>query len=192
MPLPTDPKSRKGIPMYRGLLCYFPDALAAVAECSAIANEQHNPGEEMHWAREKSTDHEDCLIRHMLDLGEADSDGVRHAAKMAWRALAILQLELEAQASLDNIAEQLTCHHALGTSIEAKGEEVAETAPEPEWSEWQDWSTQLLPPPGAEVEYQTKSGSRGVIRFYSEDYPDSSLNYAKASRWRWKLPEGGK
>ncbi len=95
----STPKSaaavRKATPMARGLLDYFPDALMAVAQCSYIANEQHNPGEEMHWAREKSTDHADCIVRHLIDRGTMDTDGVRHAAKVAWRALALLQTEIE-------------------------------------------------------------------------------------------------
>lgn len=95
----STPKSaaavRKATPMARGLLDYFPDALMAVAQCSYITNEQHNPGEEMHWAREKSTDHADCIVRHLIDRGTMDTDGVRHAAKVAWRALALLQTEIE-------------------------------------------------------------------------------------------------
>jgi hypothetical protein len=95
--LPTDAKERKAIPMARGLLDYFPDALAAVAELSMIANEQHNPGEPMHWAKEKSTDHADCIIRHMVDRGKIDNDGQRHSTKLAWRALALLQTEIETE-----------------------------------------------------------------------------------------------
>lgn len=94
--LPTDPKARKDIPMVRGLLDYFPAALAAVAELSRIGNEQHNPGQEMHHVRGKSTDHADCIVRHLMDRDSVDTDGVRHATKVAWRALALLQLELEA------------------------------------------------------------------------------------------------
>ena len=81
--------------MCTGLLDYFPDALAAVAYCSKIGNDQHNPGEPLRWAREKSGDHADCIIRHLVDRGGVDMDGVRHSAKVAWRALALLQLELE-------------------------------------------------------------------------------------------------
>lgn len=97
MTLPTDPKERKRTPIYSGLLKYFPDACASVANLSCVANEQHNPGEPMHWAREKSTDQEDCLIRHLMQIGTIDSDGIRHSAKVAWRALAILQLEIESE-----------------------------------------------------------------------------------------------
>lgn len=91
----TDAKDRKATPIFRGLLMYFPDACAEVARLSYVANEQHNPGEPMHWAREKSTDQEDCLVRHLMQRGEIDTDGLRHSAKVAWRALAMLQLELE-------------------------------------------------------------------------------------------------
>lgn len=93
--LPSDAISRKGIPIYSGFLMYFPDAVAEVARLSQIANEQHNPGEPVHWSRGKSADHEDCLMRHMMQLGEVDSDGVLHDAKVAWRAMAVLQLRLE-------------------------------------------------------------------------------------------------
>jgi len=63
---------------------------------SKIGNDQHNPGEPMHWARGKSTDHANKIMRHLLDAGELDKDGTRHTAKLAWRALALLQEELEA------------------------------------------------------------------------------------------------
>jgi hypothetical protein len=89
------PQERKQIPLYSGLFRYFPDALQAVAHCSWVGNEQHNPGEPLHWAREKSTDQEDCLLRHLMDAGTIDADGIRHSTKVAWRALAALQLEIE-------------------------------------------------------------------------------------------------
>lgn len=100
--LPTDAQARKNAPMARGLLDYFPLACAAVAELSRVGNEQHNPGQPMHWGREKSTDHADCIVRHLIDRGSFDIDGTRHSAKVAWRALAQLQLELEDAARLDN------------------------------------------------------------------------------------------
>lgn len=90
-----DSKTRKTYPVARGLLDYFPDACAAVANVSYVGNQQHNPGEEMHWAREKSKDHADCIVRHLLARGTADDDGLLHSAKVAWRAMALLQLEIE-------------------------------------------------------------------------------------------------
>lgn len=91
-----DGKERKKYPVGTGVLDYFPDALVAVGNVSFVGNEQHNPGEPLHWAREKSTDEADALIRHFLQRGGTDTDGIRHSAKMAWRALALLQKEIEA------------------------------------------------------------------------------------------------
>lgn len=95
MLLPPDADKRKAIPITAGVLDYFPLAIAEVAKCSKVGNDQHNPGQPLHWARDKSTDHADCIARHLIDRGRFDSDGQRHSAKLAWRALALLQLELE-------------------------------------------------------------------------------------------------
>lgn len=92
-------QERKQRPLYSGVFAYFPDALLEVAYCSWKGNEQHNPGEPLHWAKEKSTDEADALMRHLVDAGKRDSDGVRHSAKVAWRALALLQREIEAERS---------------------------------------------------------------------------------------------
>jgi hypothetical protein len=92
----TDSTARKGVPLATGLLDYFPDALVAVAQLSKAGNDKHNPGQPLHWSRGKSSDHADCIQRHMLDRGTVDEeDGVRHSVKVAWRALAQLQEELE-------------------------------------------------------------------------------------------------
>jgi len=93
--LPTDSQERKKIPIYTGLIKYFPDAVAEVARVSLIGNQQHHPDKPLHWDRNKSTDELDALARHLVEAGKIDSDGVRHSAKVAWRALANLQKELE-------------------------------------------------------------------------------------------------
>jgi hypothetical protein len=49
----------------------------------------------LHWDRSKSGDELDALMRHLIDAGTIDTDGVRHSAKVAWRALANLQKEIE-------------------------------------------------------------------------------------------------
>ena len=74
---------------------YFPDAIKEVAQCSFIANEQHNAGEPMHWAKHKSPNHAESLMRHLMEVGTVDTDGIRHATKVAWRSLALLQIEIE-------------------------------------------------------------------------------------------------
>lgn len=94
--MPSDSAARKNIPLATGLLDYFPAALAEVAKVSKYGNDKHNPGEPLHHARGKSTDHADALLRHLVDRGRIDQDtGQRHSAEVAWRALALLQQELE-------------------------------------------------------------------------------------------------
>ena len=97
--LPTDPKERKQIPLYTGLIKYFPDALVEVAKVSFKGNQQHNPGQPLHWAREKSNDHEDTAVRHIFELDGIDTDGGYHAAKAIWRLCAFLQLKIERERS---------------------------------------------------------------------------------------------
>ena len=83
--------------MYSGLLAYFPDALAAVSNLSFVGNQKHNPGQPLHWSRDKSNDHLDCVARHLLQVGAEDETGTLHDVMLAWRALANLQLALEAR-----------------------------------------------------------------------------------------------
>ena len=83
--------------MATGVLDYFPDAIVAVAHVSYQGNIQHNAGQPLHWAREKSTDQADTIVRHLMQRGTLDTDGMRHSAKAAWRALALLQLEIEGE-----------------------------------------------------------------------------------------------
>jgi hypothetical protein len=95
--LPTEAADRKKIPLGTGVFDYFTSALIEVAKVSFAGNEQHNPGQPLHWSRGKSNDHYDTMQRHAQERGTMDTDGMRHSAKMVWRALAILQLELEAE-----------------------------------------------------------------------------------------------
>jgi len=93
--LPDDPRTRKSMPVCTGVLDYFPLAVSAIAECSRVGNEQHHPGTPLHWDKPKSNDHADCLVRHLMQRGTMDTDGISHTTKAAWRALALLQTELE-------------------------------------------------------------------------------------------------
>jgi hypothetical protein len=96
--LPETDEGRKALPVFTGVLMYFPDAIAAVADVSKKGNDQHNPGQPLHWARGKSTDQLNTALRHMMDHGRGklyDSDGTLHCAKAAWRALAECQTTLE-------------------------------------------------------------------------------------------------
>jgi len=86
---------RKEAPMCEGVLWYFPDALAAVAAHSLESNRRHNPGERMHHARDKSSDHADCILRHLAHAAPVNKEGISERVAIAWRALAFLQEGLE-------------------------------------------------------------------------------------------------
>ena len=90
---------RKGMPVYSGVLSYFPDAIKEVSKASAQGQKQHNHGEKLYWDKNKSTDNEDAMVRHLIDhsVDPVDDDGVLHLAKVAWRALAALQIYLDNQ-----------------------------------------------------------------------------------------------
>lgn len=104
MTLPTDSSARKEHPLMSGCLNYFPAALAGVALISKLGNDKHNPGQPLHHARGKSTDHGDCVLRHLVDVQDllaADErsaltpkgiqDLLNEASSLAWRALALSQ-----------------------------------------------------------------------------------------------------
>lgn len=82
---------------------YFPLADRARAAVAWVGNEKHNPGEPLHWARGKSDDHLDAMIRHATESEDWDTvvlpDGrvfqILHAAEAAWRASALAQLVAE-------------------------------------------------------------------------------------------------
>lgn len=111
MTLPTDSNERKDVPLWAGLMRYFPASLAAVARISLKGDRKHNPentGLPFH-ARGKSTDHDDCVIRHTMDKTDllaaierneyADTEEkaqlidamLEEAACRAWRSLADYQ-----------------------------------------------------------------------------------------------------
>lgn len=95
--LPMDSAERKDIPLCTGVFDYFPGALVEVAKLSQVGNEKHNGSEDLHHARDKSGDHADCLLRHLIERGTIDpSTGLSHSVSVVWRALAMLQMELEA------------------------------------------------------------------------------------------------
>ena len=147
--LPHDAKARKALPMYTFLTQYFPDALVELVKVSVAGNEQHNPGEPLHWARGKSTDQLDAAMRHLFDHGigiRFGHDGQRTLAQAAWRLLAQLQLDLEKE-----------------TAVKAPGQAIG-TPP-----------ATLSPHLAAEAEdttlYATPSGPELILKLESED-PD--------------------
>lgn len=86
---------RERPPLASGLLDYFPDALAAVAEVSRVGSLQHHPDKPMHWDRDKPANYADKHMRHFMKRGTLDTDKQRHLAKSAWNILALLQEEID-------------------------------------------------------------------------------------------------
>ena len=101
--LPTNDKERKALPIFSYQFEYFPDAFLAEVEVAVAGNDQHNPGQPLHWAREKSKDQMNCASRHIWDYGRGvkrDTDGQWHLAKAIWRLKAQLQLDIEAERAM--------------------------------------------------------------------------------------------
>ena len=88
---------RKATPVFSGVLKYFPKAIKYVSQVSKAGNDQHHPNKPLHWDKSKSTDEPDALVRHLIDhsIDPVDDDGMLHAGKVAWRALALLERYLD-------------------------------------------------------------------------------------------------
>lgn len=110
MPLPRDKDARNALPIWDGVVMYFPDVWAEVAKVSVLGNKQHALGERLRFARDVSTDHLNKVFRHCLDHAngqEIDEDGAFHMAKAIWRACAELQVTIERRAAraLDSVSD---------------------------------------------------------------------------------------
>lgn len=92
--LPDEAGVRQQYPLWDGLFAYFPAALCEVARWSKVGGAKWND-DELRWARESSTDHENKILRHLLDYDQEDENGFIEAVALAWRALALCQTELE-------------------------------------------------------------------------------------------------
>jgi hypothetical protein len=98
MALPTDRDARNALPIWDGVIAYFPDAWAEIAKVSVLGNKQHALGAKLHFDRAVSTDHLNKVMRHCIDhqVGNVmDTDETYHLAKAAWRILAALQVAIE-------------------------------------------------------------------------------------------------
>lgn len=97
---------RKACPVFDGFVMYFPRSMAAIARHSAKANEKHNPGEKLHWARGKSTDHLNTALRHLIDAGMGILwDGeYNNMVANGWRTMAALETYLEQVEGIDAVS----------------------------------------------------------------------------------------
>ena len=92
--LPDDNEVRQQYPLFDALFGYFPAALCEVARWSKVGGAKWND-DKLRWVREKSTDHENKILRHLLDYDQVEENGFVEAVPLAWRALALCQTVLE-------------------------------------------------------------------------------------------------
>lgn len=74
---------------------YFPNAIEAVARHAQYGNDKHNPGEPLHWAFHKSTEHLESAARHLVAPESIDPETGRiHLIGAAMRILMALETAL--------------------------------------------------------------------------------------------------
>ena len=148
MTLPEDSKGRAEWPLWDYQTGYFPDAWLAEVQVAWIGNQQHNPGEPMHWAREKSTDHMNKAARHQWDYGRGvkkDVDGCWHLAKAIWRLKAQLQLDIEQETTRVSGTEDRPDFRDTGSDVDCLGDWGCLGDPEtPRSSAWGDGNSRSL------------------------------------------------
>lgn len=205
MSLPSDAKVRKEHPIYSGFLRYFPDAVAEVAHLSKVGNDQHNPGKPLHWDRSKSGDELDALSRHLVDAGTRDTDGERHSAKVAWRAMANLQKEIERDRALGRPAP-IEPHTDTGTGIGALKAIADRIVPEedfgalagtpvagsghPEMADVADRQTFEVPD-GYEIDFGPDGRARGVKLTTSDFQPLTFSRQPRTEDWGPEYEDDG-
>jgi hypothetical protein len=108
------------------MLMYFPRTVAAIARHSLKANDKHNPGEPLHWARHKSTDQLNTALRHIMDhkMGVLTDGEYDNLVAAAWRICAACEIYLEMKDGID----------AVGAWTEARAVRCPQhnTVPKPE------------------------------------------------------------
>ena len=82
------------------ILEFFPDAIRAMGDVIGAGQTQHIDGATSSpvWDKSKSNQHMQSLSRHLVDYAsgiDKDDDGTPHLAKIAWRALAQLQTDID-------------------------------------------------------------------------------------------------
>ena len=91
-------------PIYRGVLAYFPDAVASVASVSAFGASKYAWNGWLH-VPDGLGRYTDAMVRHLLEEGKGDvldpDSGLAHAAHSAWNSLARLELLLRKESAVE-------------------------------------------------------------------------------------------
>ena len=105
--IPEDDEERAKYPIGTYTTEYCPNAIVALARHSFEANEKHNPGEEIHWAKEKSVGSINRVFRHLFEFAWHHARGERRKAKYhitaaAWRINELLERYITKMKPFDN------------------------------------------------------------------------------------------
>ena len=124
-------KERKNTPVFKMRTKYFPKALREVTKVCVANNVRYNPDKEpadINWARDKSKDQLGSLDRHITEravdgkifeaidpaiAAKVGFDRIYVMAEAAWRALAQLELDIEAEEAKPK--QQILTASASGT-----------------------------------------------------------------------------
>jgi len=115
--LPDNDDERKRIPLWTATIGYFPAAFMLLAKLGYDANEQHNPGEPVHWARDKSTDHLNCAMRHLFDsLFLTREARLKVLTQVFWRIGAEIQTSYEELYGVEGNTTEFNAHTDNGVN----------------------------------------------------------------------------
>lgn len=129
--LPVDSTERKNLPVLSGALRYAPASFMLMAETAKLGNDKHNPGQALHHARGRSSDHGDCIVRHTMDIQDIVAAFERNLGLEFERdALRQLQVELGQLSWRANIMVQELAERYLGAPL-APGAKVPVPEPKP-------------------------------------------------------------
>src|ERR1044071_8702488 len=95
----ADKQKAAKVPVWQGVLEYFPKALHAVGAISKMGAQKHNEGKmPTKWRQYPVDVYADALARHILEENKGDvydsESKMLHAGHEAWNALARLELLL--------------------------------------------------------------------------------------------------
>ena len=134
-------------PLMEGCLAYFPRALNAVAYVSAYGSGKYNVGyADKNWERVPTAivRYTNALARHLVAEGVDGAfdpeSRLRHAAHLAWNALARLELILKPtpQSAINQAISQHQEHAAAAVDAHAARAEKRQMGP---WDAWRPLGT---------------------------------------------------
>ena len=180
--LPSKSAERKKFPIGRMLKRYWPQTIVVLSRLCWEGNEKHNPGEDLHWNRGASDDHNDCTLRHFLEGDHIDEDcGIPACVQVAWRALCASEVMLE-ELYPDGVGayfdQRVHDEETVFTNSIGDPSFISPTANTPVWTQRQNVSITAKHPYGAndQVEVMFRRG-------------DTTKGRSAAFRWGWDMSE---